>query len=358
MQAQSTLDIARASFLMQVQEYEVDGMPFVSDGLSQVVRCEEALASGLFLGQAVCSMGVFDGVHRGHRYLFSRMLSDARSRGVASVVITFVPDPDELFRPQSAQRKLLSNGDRIEYLRNFGADFVLVVPFTPTLSAMDTAGFLDHVIAPVVEPVALHVGSDFRLGAGNRGSVESLSELGAAHNFLVHGHNLRRAGDLPVSATRIRDMLQSGDLAGSNQLLCRAHFVRGIVGHGRHEGTVFGFPTANVRIPHTYAIPAEGVYAGLVRVDSIAYPAAVNVGAPKTFGDAAQDAEAGQVPHRLLEANLLGFDGDLYGRQVSVAFTDFLREQRAFDSLDELVSVVNSNIDWVRTNLGDAGVAL
>lgn len=376
MSAQSTLDVARAAFLMRVDGYQVDCGPLATTAPSQVLRCDEALSSGLFLGRAVCSIGVFDGVHRGHRYLFSRMVSDARARGVSSVVITFVPDPDELFRGEADQRKLLSNDDRVEFLRSFGADYVLVVPFTPSLSVMDTPSFLDQVVAPIVEPVAVHVGSDFRLGAGNRGSVESLAELGASRGFVVHGHDLRRAGDLPVSATRIRDMLQAGDLAGSNRLLCRAHFVRGTVGHGRHEGTSFGFPTANVRVPHTYALPAEGVYAGLVRVGDSAYPAAVNVGAPKTFEDAATSAgperaagpgktpgpaQAAVIPgpaERLLEANLLGFSGDLYGREVSVAFTDFLRPQRAFDSLDELVSVVNGNIDWVRDNLGETGVGL
>lgn len=302
------------------------------------------------LGPSVCAFGAFDGIHRGHRYLFSRTIEDARARGAKSVIVTFDPDPDELFKPLPSQRKILSNEDRIEYLRRFAADAVVVIPFTADLASNTAQDFIDKVIGSVLDPVAIHVGADFRLGVGNEGSVESLRVLGETRSFVVHGHDLRMAGSLPVSATRIRDLLQKGAIDEANDLLCRPHFVRGTVEQGRHQGATFGFPTANIQVRYPYALPGIGVYAGFVRVGDTAYPAAINVGAPRTFSS---DNEP-----TLLEANLLGFSGDLYGAEVSAAFVRRLRPQRKFDTIEELIAVVTRNIEWVSKNLGSQGIAI
>ncbi len=340
------VELARKAFLSEVA---IPATTPVPKGLSEVVRVMPGMdPSGI--GEAVCCIGAFDGVHRGHRFLFSQMLADARARGVSSAIVTFDPDPDELFKPVAAQRKILSNEDRVQFLRRFGATHVVVIPFTRELSTHTAASFMDDVIASAMRPVAVHVGSDFRLGFGNEGSVSSLAELGSARGYEVHGHELRYAGDEPVRATRIRDLLQAGAIDDANDLLCRPHFVRGTVGRGRHQGTEFGFPTANVRVTEPYVMPAEGVYAGFVDVHGVAYPAAINVGAPRSF--ASDDAG------RFLEANLIGYEGDLYDQAVRVAFTRRLRPQRKFETLEELIAVVERNIAWVRDNLGAEGIAL
>lgn len=306
-----------------------------------------------FIGDAVCTIGAFDGVHRGHRFLFSATINDARRRGVPSVIVTFDPDPDELFLPMARVHKLLNNADRLRYLTNFGADVVLSVPFTRTLAAHSAESFLRDVLGRVFKPRAIHVGSDFRLGAGNAGNVGELRALGKRRNAKceVFGYDLLCNESAPVSATRVRRLLMDeGDCATAASLLTRHHFVRGTVSSGRQKGRGFGFPTANVELSYPYVVPAEGVYACLVLVDGTVWPAAVNVGVPRTFAD---EANCGSI-----EANLLGFSGDLYGRAVSVAFIERLRGQRTFASIEELSATIGANVAWVAENLGSTGFAL
>ncbi len=349
----STHELARRAFLRDV---DADTVVTPRSPLAPASRLIElGKGDAPYIGDAVCTIGAFDGIHRGHRFLFSRTVLDARRRGLPSVIMTFDPDPDELFLPFSKIHKLLNNEDRLAYLTNFGADFVLSVPFTRSLAANSTESFLRSVVSPVFKPRAIHVGSDFKLGAGNAGNVEELRKLGTRRSAKceVFGYDLVCNVSEPVTATRVRRLLmEDGDCAAASQLLCRPHFVRGTVEKGRQKGREFGFPTANVRIDYPYVVPAEGVYAGLVLVDDLdtVWPAAVNVGVPRTFAD-----EEGCAS---IEAHMLGFEGDLYGRQVSVAFVERLRGQQAFESLDDLMATVNSNIAWTAEHLGSEGFRL
>ncbi len=347
MTADQTIELARRAFLLP---NPADGQEGGRASLSKVVRIESAEAMPASIGEVVCTIGAFDGIHLGHRFLFSSAIADARQRGISSAIVTFDPDPDELFLPTERVRKLLDNEDRIEYLRTFGADYVVVISFTRKLAGHSVEGFLREVLGGVMHTKAIHVGDNFRLGAGNQGTVESLRELGELDGFVVHGHDLRRAEGTPVSATRIRDCIESGAIDEATGLLCRPYYLRGEVVKGRQQGHGFGFPTANVQIGYPYVIPAEGVYAGFVESQGRVWPAAVNVGIPRTF--------AGQSGCAEMEGNLIGFDGDLYGKPVRVAFTKFLRPQRTFASRDELVTTVMGNISWVADNYGREGFDL
>lgn len=342
--------LARRAFLYEVSiPKQTQALVPPTSQRSRVVRFGEAGAED-FLGDAVCTIGAFDGVHKGHRFLFSATIKEARERGAASVIVTFDPDPDELFCPRERVRKLLNNEDRMNLLTSFGADAVFVVPFTRDLAAHNTDRFMNEVLGSFQRTVSVHVGSNFCLGAGNAGNVEVLTQLGKDCGFEVHGHSLRCADDAPLSATRIRDLVASGQVEQAADYLCRPHFLRGQVVQGRHEGRVFGFPTANVRVDYPYVLPAEGVYSGLVEVNGRAWPAAINVGIPRTFA-----AEPGCA---YMEANMLGFSGDIYDAQVGVAFTRFLRPQQAFASQEELIATVMHNIDQAREELGDQGIDL
>lgn len=342
-------DLARRAFLTDLGPYDAPTGLSLMKGASRVVRFERGRDQG-FIGDAVCTIGAFDGIHRAHRFLFATTVGDALRRRAKSVIVTFDPDPDELFCPRSGVRKLLNNEDRVGLLSRFGADVVFVVPFTRALAALDPEHFLTEVLGSYMNPVAVHVGSNFRLGAGNSGTVEVLREIGAHRGFDVFGHSLQCAEAAPVSATRIRNLVGEGKVEEATRLLGRPHFLRGHVIPGRHEGTSFGFPTANVRVDYPYVMPAEGVYAGFVAVGDTAWPAAINVGIPRTFA-----AEEGCS---YLEPHLLGFSGDIYDTDVRVAFTHFLRPQHAFASTDELIATVMHNIDQTRELFGDEGVAL
>ena len=296
--------------------------------------------------EAVIAIGVFDGLHVGHRALVAAAVREASSRGVPCVVVTFDPDPAELVENTAAHvgHRLLGTPDRVAGLIFAGATAVATLSFTAELAHTGAEEFVRDVLSSVVRPIAVHVGENFRFGSGGAGDVSLLTRLGKECGFDVHVHELVQHADARVSSTRVRELLRTGGLDEANALLGRCHFVRGVVEHGRGEGTSFGFPTANVRCASAACMPKEGVYACYVTCGERAWPAAANVGAPATF--LSED-------YGLIEANLLGFAGDLYGREVSVSFVRWLRGERRFSSLEELERVVLSNIAWVRENLGE-----
>lgn len=294
---------------------------------------------------AVVAIGAFDGLHVGHRALLAAAAADAASRGLPLVAVTFDPDPAMLFADarESVNTRLLRCDDRVVGLLEAGADAVLTLHFDERLAAMAPRSFVDDVLRATIVPASMHVGENFRFGKNGSGDVRVLSELGAVWGFSVIPHELVCESGSPVSATRVRALLADGRLDEATDLLGRHHYVRGVVEHGRGEATAFGFPTANVRCDALDCMPAKGVYACYVTSGSHAWSAAANVGAPPTFGG---DGTA------FLEANLLGFDGNLYDRQVCVSFIEWLRPSRVFDSLEELERVVLGNIAWVAENLG------
>ena len=302
--------------------------------------------------KSVCAIGAFDGVHAGHRALIERACAEARLRGDELVVVTFSPDPSVVLCPEHPQKMLLSDADRLDALRSIeGVDRLVVIDFTAELAALSYDRFVRETLGALVGLDCIVVGSDFRLGAGGAGTVDALSELGRADGFEVIGMDLLDEGGSPVTATRIRGLLGEGRVEDAAGLLGRCHFVRGVVEHGRGEGTAFGFPTANVRVPDGLCLPAEGVYAGYVALSGTAWPAAINVGKPRSFSP-------GEEGEQFLEATLLGFDGDLYGDEVRVVFARWLREPRLFSSLEELERVVLGNVSWVRATLGERGIHL
>ena len=302
--------------------------------------------------RAVCAIGAFDGVHIGHRALIARAHEEALARGDELVVVTFSPDPSAVLTPERPQRLLLSDGDRVRALESVeGVDRVVVLDFTSELAALSYERFVRETLGGLMELDVIVVGSDFRLGAGGAGSVDALSELGRIDGFDVIGMELLDEGGFPVTATRIRGLLGEGRVEAVAGLLGRCHFVTGEVVRGRGEGTGFGFPTANVRVPESLCLPAEGVYAGYVACGEVAWPAAINVGKPRSFSP-------GEEGEPFLEATLLGFDGNLYGREVCVVFARWLREPRTFSSVEELERVVLGNVSWVRATLGERGIDL
>ena len=326
-------------------------------------RCERRVPGarvsatpGIELGPevpAVISIGAFDGLHLGHRALIADALEDAREMGVPCVVVTFDPDPADYLEGVRPGTRLLEVDDRVRAICALGVDAVVTFDFDARLAGTGHESYLRDVLPAVVRPVRVHVGANFRLGAGGLGTVDVLREDGRSLGIDVRGHALTLDGGEPISSTRIRGLLGDGDVEGAARLLGRPHFVRGTVTHGRGEGTSFGFPTANVRVPLTTCMPAAGVYACALRSGGSVWPAAANVGEPPTFSP---DGEEG--PEGFLEANLMGYEGDLYGDEVEVVFLRWLRASRAFASTDELERVVMENIGWVRTNIGRAGTGV
>ena len=302
--------------------------------LAQIVYMSDELS----LGDFTCAIGVFDGMHEGHRYVIGEAVNQAKELGVGSVAITFDRDPDELFLGLEQQRKLLTNQDRIAHLALSGVDMVLVIPFDAVFAAATPLEFLNASIAVHGRALGIHVGADFRFGHRATGGVDELRLWAARRGCGIFAHNLLADEGLSVTSTRIRNALEQGQLGLANQLLTRPHYLWAKVVPGRSLGRELGFPTANLEPEPMLVQPADGVYAGLVAVDGRLYRSAVSVGLPATF----------EVAAPTIEAHILDFDGDIYGQQVQLFFINYLRPMRSFSSVQELVATVNTNIEQAR----------
>lgn len=290
------------------------------------------------LGRAVAAIGVFDGVHVGHQALIHDALAIAREADALSVVITFDRDPDQVVTPASASPQLLTLADKLELLSDLGADLVLVVPFDEALARTTPFVFLDEVLLGAMTPLTVVVGYDFRFGHRAEGDVDALVRYGREHNFSVVAHDLVQAGGEPVTSTRIRALVLSGDVEGAAELLGRPHRVTGEVARGRGEGASLDAPTANLVVAPYTALPADGVYAGTTRLDGVTHPVAISVGVPPTFPNATDS----------LEAHVLDFAGDLYGRALTIEFLERLRDQRAFPDTASLAAAIAADVEQVR----------
>ncbi|WP_322153792.1 bifunctional riboflavin kinase/FMN adenylyltransferase [Paratractidigestivibacter sp.] len=326
-------------------------------------RCD-GRARGTFYGQGdlsgawVCAVGAFDGFHLGHQALIARARKEAEALGARVCAVTFSPDPSEVLGSPAPASRLMDTRHRAELLLRGGADGVLEFEFDEAFSALTYDEFVREALLKLVDARAIVVGSDFCMGAHGAGTVDALRALGHELSVEVIGLDLLGEDGAPVTATRIRGLVRKGSVEAAAGLMGRCPAFTGHVERGRGEGTSFGFPTANVITDMHNCLPEQGVYAGFVtplgEYPLYAYPAAINVGLPPTF--LWEDSDLDLTAVSFLEANLIGYEGDLYGSDVAVTLIRWLRDSRPFDSLEELKRTVLGNIDWVRGCLGDAGV--
>jgi riboflavin kinase / FMN adenylyltransferase len=298
---------------------------------------------------AVVTIGAYDGVHLGHRHVIAGVRAEADRLGARSAVVTFDRHPATVLRPDSAPRLLTDPEQKLELLASTGVDLTLVVRFDKERAEESAEEFVHQVLVGCLRARKVVVGRDFHFGHNRRGNVELLERMGADLGFEVTGVPLwasrsdgeEGGAELPVSSTRIRQLLANGDVESAAALLGRPHQVRGVVGHGDKRGRTLGFPTANVAVPAGIALPADGVYAGWYRrPGGRRLPAAVSLGRRPTFY---VDADLS-----LLEAHLLDFDDDLYDEAAEVEFVGRLRGQEAFASVDALIEQMGHDVRAAR----------
>lgn len=302
-------------------------------------------------GGFAATIGMYDGVHLGHRAVIRAAQEAGQRLGIPMAVVTFEPHPARILRPQSAPPLLTTLDQKLELLAASGVDTTVVVPFDERRAAETPVEFVEGVLVDCLGVRSVTVGQDFHFGKGRAGNVAVLGELGEQFGFEVGGVALlpRPDGTVEsVSSTSIRRALGSGDVSTATRLLGRYHEVRGQVVTGDRRGRTIGFPTANVEVPTEVAMPADAVYAGwYVRPDGTRHPAAINLGRRPTFYQNADSA--------LLEAHLLDFDGDLYGEAAAVQFVGKLRSEARFDGLDALKAQLGRDVDAARQLLAVAG---
>lgn len=291
---------------------------------------------------SVVSMGLFDGVHRGHQAIIRRTVDQAGEAGVRSAVLTFDRHPMEVIRPGSQPSLLMTLARRADTLAEQGVDLVVVIEFDDELRHLSPEGFVDRTLAGPLQARHVVVGSNFRFAHKAVGDVSVLAELGASRGFTAEGVDLLELGHDPVSSTAIRASVEAGDVERAAAMLGRPHVVDGIVVRGDHRGAGLGYPTANLQVDPRLAVPARGVYAGMSHLPQGLVPCVTNVGVNPTFG--------GQELR--IEAHLLDYSADLYGLGVGVDFRHRIREERRFERVDELVAQMDADTLAARQLLG------
>lgn len=287
------------------------------------------------------TIGVFDGVHRGHQHVVKRAVARAGDVGVPTVAVTFAPRPVELFAPDKAPPLLTTVSTRVHLLGELGVDAVLVLPFTRELSQLSPDDFVRTVLIERLGARAVVVGDAFRFGHRAAGDVALLRKLGEGSGFAVEGvAPVSGGGTEPYSSSRARDCVASGDVAAASKILGRPHRVEGTVQRGDGRGREIGYPTANLDYPPDLAIPADGVYAGWLRhPPDQRQPAAISIGTNPTFSGQSRTVEAYALDRGDLE---------LYGAHVTVDFVERLRETLRFDSVAGLVDEMGRDVERTR----------
>ncbi len=292
-------------------------------------------------GRSAITIGVFDGVHRGHQEIIGHTVKRARDLGVQSVVVTFDPHPAEVVRPGSHPAVLTEPARKAELIEALGADVLCVIPFTPEFSRLPAEQFVHDVLVEHLHAALVVVGENFRFGHKAAGDEALLARLGRTFGFGVEDTPLIASDGTVFSSTYIRACVDAGDVVDAAAALGRPHRVEGVVVRGDQRGRELGFPTANLLCSRYAAIPADGVYAAWLVRRSQRHMAAVSIGTNPTFSGR----------ERRVEAYALDFDGDLYGERLAVDFVAWLREMRSYDGLEPLTAQISQDVTDTRTVL-------
>jgi len=296
----------------------------------------------------VATLGNFDGVHAGHQEILSRVVGQAKARGVDSVVITFYPHPTAVLAPDRAPAALSPLHDRLARIREHGVGALVLQHFTPAFAALEAEEFVKRYLVDRLGVGKVIIGHSVNFGRKRSGTAKTLEEAGRRHGFDVEVVGPVQVDGIAVSSTEVRKRLAAGEVTLAARLLRRAYTVEGRVLVGDRRGRKLGFPTANLR-PRLGPLVPNGVYAVRVawtdrtsgaRIDR---PGVANVGLNPTFGEGRQ---------RTLEPHLFDFDGDLYGARLQVSFIERLRGELKFSSVDALVEQIGRDAAAARAVLG------
>lgn len=292
------------------------------------------------------TIGVFDGVHLGHKHLISRLKELTRKQGVLSGVITFSQHPQEVLSPRTKVPSLTGIEQKLALLQDEGVDIVIPLPFTPQLAALSPEQFLS-LLKEYLKMKGLVIGPDFALGKDRQGNIDALRRLGQEMGFSVTVvPPLTIDGDV-VSSTAIRKALAEGDMKKAQKLLGHPFRLEGRVVGGDKRGQKLGFPTANLEVAPGRALPSGGVYACQAYINGQSYPAMTNIGSRPTFGGGPQ----------LIETYLLDYNGDLYGHELAIDIIGRLRDEKRFDTPEQLIKQIAEDVKRGKTLLKTRGIS-
>ncbi|OGQ72733.1 MAG: riboflavin biosynthesis protein RibF [Deltaproteobacteria bacterium RIFCSPLOWO2_12_FULL_60_16] len=287
----------------------------------------------LSISRPVLTLGNFDGIHLGHQALLQHVVEDAKALGGHSVVLTFEPHPLQLLAPERAPRLILTHKDKMILLQSFGVDAVVIQAFNAAFAKVEAEEFMQRHLVGRLGVRKMWVGRDLRFGKGRKGRVEDLIRWGGRSGFEVGIVEPVELGGVRVSSSRIRSLIERGDVRQAERFLGRLHFVTGRVARGHQRGRQLGFPTANIA-PRTEVLPLDGIYATFLEADDRLWPSVTNIGVNPTFGEGP----------RTVESYVFDFADDLYGRTVKLFFVQRLREEQKFSSAETLVEQMREDV--------------
>ena len=294
---------------------------------------EQELASVTPQGETLLTIGVFDGVHAGHRYLLKKLQERAAERNLLSGVVTFSPHPQSVLHPRSQLPWLTSLEDRVGAFQRLGVSVVVVLTFTPKLAQLSAQEFIS-LIKKNLSMRGILVGPDFALGKGKEGNINLLRTLGCEMGFNVDVVPPFKINGEIVSSTLIRRALAEGDMRKVTKLMGRYFYLEGKIITSGKRGRVLGFPTANLDIKPQQALPGNGIYATIAQIEGRHFPSATNVGIRPTFG----------TGEEMVETHLLNYKGNLYGKDMRVEFVQKLRDEQRFPSPEELRTQIEKDV--------------
>jgi len=303
-----------------------------------VIRGIENVPSELE-GPAV-AVGVFDGVHWGHRAIFQRLLELARESDTVPVALTFDRHPAELLAPGNAPQYITTLDQRIELIQGIGVEWIVIAEFNRALADLTREEFLSRVVCGRLRARNIVVGANFRFGRNREGDIRYLASAAPAMGVGVSVVSSVIVDGAPVSSTRVRSLIATGRLEDASRLLGRRFALRGTVTQGDKIGRTLGFPTANIRTQPRQLVPARGVYAVEVPVSGSTYGGLCYIGTRPTFGGRRQS----------IEVHLMGYKGDLYGATLDVVFIRRLRDDMVFDTPEQLAEQIRRDLERIASD--------
>lgn len=289
--------------------------------------------------ESVVTIGNFDGVHKGHQVLIKKAVDYAKKENIQSIVFTFANHPVNYFRPNST-KNIISNEDKMGLLEELGIDTVVIIPFDEYMTKISANDFVEEILVKKLKSKKIVIGHDFTFARSKEGNVNLLKNLEKEFGFEVDVIKPIKINDVRVSSTYIRNLVSQGEMESVKDYLGRNYKLEGCVIHSKQFGRTMGFPTANINLKNNMLVPKRGIYASLVYVGDEIYFGATNVGYNPTVNGKSLS----------IETNILDFDRDIYGENIVVEFLERIRDERKFNSIDELKNQLSNDINYVYEN--------
>ena len=284
---------------------------------------------------AIVTIGTFDGVHIGHQAILKNLVKHAKEIGGESVVVTFYPHPRQVLSSDANIRFITTQNEKIRLLQALSIDNLIIIKFTKEFAALSSDDFIKEYIVNNIQPAVLIIGYDHHFGKGRTGDFEMLNNLGSQYHFKVEKIQEQDVDNVAVSSTKIRHYLEDGDIKNANKLLGYDFSYIGKVVHGQQVGHKLGYPTANIEVANEFKlIERQGVYATFADIDGKSYPAMTYIGKRPTMHD--------DFPQSI-ETHIIGFDKNLYGKEIKIRFVDFVRDDEKFDNFEALKHQIDAD---------------